>query len=177
MGQESHSNLYTQITQLRRKAALLAFILVLMHQYVEHAYLFFLPRWQHFWTQVLFYGLAGPLLAWLALTSLRRQVLETERAVCASSSLVPVSALADRSSGDPHRAPYVASVPQRHAIGMGLPAISSCLLRRPRKPVSALQRSHPGGHGHCRFAYGDCPRRGNDAPGGAGRDAERADLH
>ncbi len=80
MAKHQHSNLYRRITRLRWQAALLALVLVLIHQYIEHAYLFFLPRWHHFWTQVLFYGLVGPALAWLALTSLRQQVLETERA-------------------------------------------------------------------------------------------------
>lgn len=80
MAKDQHSDLYRRITRLRWQAALLALALVLVHQYIEHAYLFFLPRWHHFWTQVFFYGLVGPALAWLALTSLRRQVLETERA-------------------------------------------------------------------------------------------------
>lgn len=74
------TRLYDRITRLRWQAAVLALVLVFAHQWVEHAYLFFLPRWTHFWTQVTFYGLVGPILAWLALTSLRRQVQETEMA-------------------------------------------------------------------------------------------------
>lgn len=73
-------SLYQRIGRLRWQAAGLALVLVLLHQWIEHAYLFFLPRWSHFWTQVVFYGMVGPLMAWLALTSLRRQVAETEAA-------------------------------------------------------------------------------------------------
>lgn len=74
------SSLYARISRLRWQAAGLALVLVLVHQWIEHAYLFFLPRWTHFWTQVVFYGLVGPILAWLALSSLREQVAETEQA-------------------------------------------------------------------------------------------------
>lgn len=77
---DDKKSLVRWIGRLRWQAALLALGLVLLHQWIEHAYLFFLPKWTHFWTQVLVYGLVGPLLAWLGLTSLRRQVAETEQA-------------------------------------------------------------------------------------------------
>jgi two-component system nitrate/nitrite sensor histidine kinase NarX len=77
---ESHSPLFHRIGRLRWQAAFFAFSLVLIHQWIEHAYLFFLPRWTHFFTQVLFYGIVGPIVAWLGLTSLRNQVVETELA-------------------------------------------------------------------------------------------------
>lgn len=75
-----HSALYERIGRLRWQVAVLALVLVLVHQWIEHAYLFFLPKWTHFGTQVLFYGLGGPTLAWLALSSLRNQVAETDQA-------------------------------------------------------------------------------------------------
>ncbi len=59
---------------------MLAFFLVLVHQLIEHTWLMHLPRWQHFISQMLFYGLIGPSLAWWALTSIYRSVQETERA-------------------------------------------------------------------------------------------------
>jgi two-component system nitrate/nitrite sensor histidine kinase NarX len=77
---DGHNSIYRRVGRLRWQAALLAVALVLLHQWVEHAYLFFLPRWTHFWTQVAFYGVVGPSLAWLALTSLRNQMSETEQA-------------------------------------------------------------------------------------------------
>lgn len=75
-----HSSLYHRVSRLRWQVALLAIALVFLHQWIEHAYLFFLPRWTHFWTQVVFYGVVGPVLAWLALNSLREQIAETDQA-------------------------------------------------------------------------------------------------
>ncbi len=77
---DASQSLYRRIGRLRWQAAFFALLLVLLHQWIEHAYLFYLPRWTHFLTQVTFYGLVGPTLAWLALTSLRNQVGETEQA-------------------------------------------------------------------------------------------------
>lgn len=74
------SQLYRRITRLRWQAPLLAVLLVLVHQIIEHTWLMFLPHWWHFATQALFYGIVGPALAWWALTSLRRSVAETEAA-------------------------------------------------------------------------------------------------
>jgi two-component system nitrate/nitrite sensor histidine kinase NarX len=78
--QPDRSQLYKRLTKLRIQVPILALLLVLIHQIVEHTLLAHLPRWQHFATQVLFYGLVGPTLAWLALTSLRRSARETEEA-------------------------------------------------------------------------------------------------
>lgn len=69
-----------RIQRLRWQAPVLALLLVVVHQLLEHTWLMHLPRWQHFTSQVLFYGLMGPLLAWWALTSLRRRAAETEAA-------------------------------------------------------------------------------------------------
>lgn len=80
MADTKHSPLYRRLSRLRIQAPLLALALVLAHQLFEHTLIVQLPRWQHFLTQVLFYGLVGPALAWLALTSLRRSVGETEEA-------------------------------------------------------------------------------------------------
>jgi len=51
-----------------------------VHQVAEHTWLIYLPRWYHFTTQLLFYGLVGPAMTWMALSSLRRSVRETETA-------------------------------------------------------------------------------------------------
>lgn len=80
MGETDFSVVSQRIARLRWQAPILAFILVLTHQLVEHTWLIHLPRWQHFATQLLFYGLVGPALAWWALTSLRRSAQETESA-------------------------------------------------------------------------------------------------
>lgn len=69
-----------RINLLRWWAPLLAFLLVLTHQVVEHTWLSGLSRWPHFTTQLLFYGLVGPTLAWWALTSLYRRARESEQA-------------------------------------------------------------------------------------------------
>lgn len=78
MGASEASVLYRRIGRLRWQAPVLAVLLVLVHQIVEHTWLRHLPHWEHFFTQVLFYGIVGPALAWWALTSLLRQVRETE---------------------------------------------------------------------------------------------------
>ncbi len=78
MSASEASDLYRRIGRLRWQAPVLAVLLVLAHQVVEHTWLRGLPHWEHFLTQVLFYGIVGPFLAWWALTSLRRQVRETE---------------------------------------------------------------------------------------------------
>ncbi len=80
MGESSASQLDRRISRLRWQAPLLAFVLVLLHQLMEHTVLISLPRWQHFATQLVFYGAVGPILAWWALTSIRRSVLETQHA-------------------------------------------------------------------------------------------------
>lgn len=80
MSKTVSSQLYRRITRLRWQAPTLAFFLVLLHQIIEHTWLIHLPRWWHFATQVLFYGFVGPVLAWWALSSLRRSVAETETA-------------------------------------------------------------------------------------------------
>ncbi len=80
MNPTASSHLYRRITRLRWQAPLFAFLLVLAHQIVEHTVLLKLPPWQHFISQMLFYGLIGPLLAFWALSSLRRSVVETGKA-------------------------------------------------------------------------------------------------
>ncbi|HFE66496.1 MAG TPA: GAF domain-containing protein, partial [Chloroflexi bacterium] len=80
MNPTASSHLYRRITRLRWQAPLFAFLLVLAHQVIEHTVLLKLPPWQHFISQMLFYGLIGPLLAFWALSSLRRSVVETGKA-------------------------------------------------------------------------------------------------
>ncbi len=74
-----HSWLFQRVHQLQWQAPLLALLLVFVHQVIEHTWLAHLPRWEHFATQMLFYGLVGPTLAWLALSSLKENILKTER--------------------------------------------------------------------------------------------------
>lgn len=78
--EESRPKLSQRIQRLRWQAPVLALLLVVAHQLLEHTWLMHLPRWQHFTSQVLFYGLVGPILAWWALTSLHQQATETEAA-------------------------------------------------------------------------------------------------
>ncbi len=80
MNKDVQPKLSQRINRLRWQVPVLAFLLVLSHQILEHTWLVGLPRWRHFATQLLFYGLIGPVLAWWALTSLRRQAAETEAA-------------------------------------------------------------------------------------------------
>lgn len=80
MSDATASALFRRVSRLRWQVPLLALLLVLLHQYVEHTWLRSLSRWPHFASQVLFYGLVGPTLAWWALSSLRRSVGETEEA-------------------------------------------------------------------------------------------------
>jgi hypothetical protein len=51
------SKISHRIGRLRWQVPALALILVLAHQIIEHTWLIRLPRWQHFISQVLFYGL------------------------------------------------------------------------------------------------------------------------
>jgi DNA-binding CsgD family transcriptional regulator len=80
MTEATPRGLYRRLTRLRWQVPLLALLLVLGHQLVEHTWLAHLPRWEHFATQMVFYGLVGPGLAWAALTWLQRAVLEREQA-------------------------------------------------------------------------------------------------
>ncbi len=80
MNRTTSSTLYGRITRLRWQVPLFAFILVLIHQIIEHTLLLSLPPWKHFISQMLFYGLIGPAVAWWALTSIRRSIMETEAA-------------------------------------------------------------------------------------------------
>ncbi|MDK1029490.1 MAG: GAF domain-containing sensor histidine kinase [Anaerolineae bacterium] len=72
------SKISLRISRLRWQVPVLTLILVLVHQVIEHTWLIYLSRWQHFATQVLFYGLVGPAFAWWALTTLLRRAAEFE---------------------------------------------------------------------------------------------------
>ncbi|MFP3854786.1 MAG: GAF domain-containing protein [Anaerolineales bacterium] len=127
-----HSSLFHRIGRLRWQAAFLALVLVLLHQWIEHAYLFFLPRWAHFWTQVVFYGLVGPTLAWLALTSLRRQVVETEQAERA------VRRSRDELAEVNRRLEFLISVERRLAESDDEDELVTTMLELPRQVLPAL---------------------------------------
>lgn len=75
-----HLKLSQRINRLRWQVPVLAFLLVLVHQLLEHTWLWHLSHWQHFATQLVFYGLVGPVLVWWALTLLHRRADETEAA-------------------------------------------------------------------------------------------------
>lgn len=80
MVESPESKISYRIGQLRWQVPALALLLVLAHQIIEHTWLIYLPRWQHFVSQVLFYGLLGPTMAWWALSSLHKRALENEDA-------------------------------------------------------------------------------------------------
>ncbi len=69
-----------RIHRWRWQAPLVALVLVAIHQLLEHTWLQHLSRWEHFVSQLLFYGLVGPALAWWVLTTLYHRVQETARA-------------------------------------------------------------------------------------------------
>lgn len=66
-----------RIQRWRWQAPVFALLLVLVQQLLEHTILLHLPRWQHFASQMLFYGVIGPVLAWWALTFLAIHVGKT----------------------------------------------------------------------------------------------------
>ena len=80
MREDQQSSVSQRIARLRWQTPILAFLLVLAHQLIEHTWLIHLPPWQHFASQMLFYGMVGPALAIWVLTSLRKSALETEEA-------------------------------------------------------------------------------------------------
>ena len=67
-----------RLGRLRWQLPVLAFLLVLVDQLLQHTWLVNLPAWGHFASQVFFYGIVGSALAWWALTTLRRRIDETE---------------------------------------------------------------------------------------------------
>lgn len=74
------STLSQRIHHLHWQLPLLAFLLVLADQLIEHTWLVNLPIWAHFASQLLFYGFGVAALAWWALTLLRRRIDELEAA-------------------------------------------------------------------------------------------------
>lgn len=80
MRESAQIRLSQRVNRLRWQAPVLAFLLVLADQLLEHTWLGFLPAWGHFVSQMFFYGVIGSTLVWWGLTSLRRQVDETEAA-------------------------------------------------------------------------------------------------
>ncbi len=69
-----------RLRKWRWHAPVIALALVLAQQILEHTALAHLPRWHHFFSQLLFYGIIGPLLAWWALSILYRNAKEREEA-------------------------------------------------------------------------------------------------
>jgi signal transduction histidine kinase len=78
MNDEYYSKLRQRLGHLRWQLPVLAFLLVLVDQLLQHIWLVNLPDWGHFSSQVFLYGVVGSALAWWALTLLRRRVEEAE---------------------------------------------------------------------------------------------------
>ncbi len=87
--------LLRRVGRWRWQAPILALVLVSLHQTLEHTLLLHLPRWHHFATQLLFYGLIGPLLAWWTLGFIQHRVQET---LAAYRSLIRTGRALDRAN-------------------------------------------------------------------------------
>ncbi len=74
------SPLAGRLRRLRRLLPGAALLVVVLHQAVEHTWLKDLSLPLHFLTQILFYGLLGPLLAWGTLVWIEARVRERDRA-------------------------------------------------------------------------------------------------
>ncbi|HHH41755.1 MAG TPA: hypothetical protein ENK56_07090 [Chloroflexi bacterium] len=83
--------LYQRLLALRRVLPIAAFLLVLAHQALEHAWLSGLPRPLHMLSQIAVYGTVGPALAWLTLTWLAERVRERDEAEAHLRALYQVS--------------------------------------------------------------------------------------
>ena len=79
METESSSTLLNRIARYRWQLPSLILILVLVHQIIEHTTLIELPRWQHFLTQVLFYGIIGPVTVRFLLVWIHKRLAEKEQ--------------------------------------------------------------------------------------------------
>jgi signal transduction histidine kinase len=79
-GTGTGSPLYRRLAFLRLALPVVAFALVLTQQIIEHTVLRSLGVFQHFTTQMLFYGILGPGLAWATLTWITRRVRERDEA-------------------------------------------------------------------------------------------------
>ncbi|MEW5961531.1 MAG: histidine kinase, partial [Chloroflexota bacterium] len=121
-----------RIQRLRWQAPVLALLLVVVHQLLEHTWLMHLPRWQHFTSQILFYGLLGPLLAWWALTSLRRRAAEIEAAHQALNRAHTALAEANQ------RLEFLVRVSRRLAEAEDEVALIEVILNLPQEVVPAV---------------------------------------
>ncbi|RMF26056.1 MAG: hypothetical protein D6759_20345, partial [Chloroflexi bacterium] len=83
--------LYQRLLALRRVLPIAAFLLVLAHQVLEHAWLSGLPRPLHLLSQVAVYGTVGPALAWLTLTWLAGRIRERDEAEAHLRTLYQIS--------------------------------------------------------------------------------------
>lgn len=85
------SPLYQRLIALRLAVPLIAFALVLSHQVAEHTLLRSLGVFQHFLSQMLFYGIIGPTLAWATLHWITYRVRERDEAEAHLAALYEVS--------------------------------------------------------------------------------------
>lgn len=69
-----------RINLLRWFLSVTAFFVVFIQQIIEHTWLKDLSWPQHFASQLIFYGIVGPTVVWIALTWIARSVAERERA-------------------------------------------------------------------------------------------------
>lgn len=85
-------DLLQHLNVLRWVLPTLAFIVVLLHQIVEHFTMLRAFPWRlHFASQVLFYGIAGPLVVWVLFTGIKRSVEARERATAQLATLYEFS--------------------------------------------------------------------------------------
>jgi signal transduction histidine kinase len=89
--QGSVSLLYRRLRTFRYVLPIIAFLLVVVHQFLAHTWFRSLPWFQHFLWQVLLYGTVGPILIWFVLTWLVRWVRGRDEVEAYLRSLYQVS--------------------------------------------------------------------------------------
>jgi signal transduction histidine kinase len=137
--QESVDSLYRSARLLRYVLPLAAFLFVVVHQSITHAW-FRLPGWSpHLFWQVLPYSTIGPIVVWLALTWFARWVRERDEAETHLRCLNDIS--------------------RQAATATEMEAIVDIALRMPEEIVSPVAtslvlREHPDGAWSLAGTYG-----------------------
>lgn len=132
MREQSYAKLSQRINRLRWQVPVLAFVLVLADQLMEHVWVNFSPGWGHFVAQVFFYGVIGSALVWWALTSLRRRIDETE---IAQRALEQAHAALSEAN---QRLEFLIQVNRRLAEAEDEEALTEVILDLPLEVVPAL---------------------------------------
>jgi signal transduction histidine kinase len=139
------SKLSHRLGRLRWQLPVLAFMLVLVDQLLQHTWMVNLPGWGHFASQVFFYGIVGSALAWWALTALRRRVDETE------ATQRELRQAYDELTGANQRLEFLVKVNRRLAEAEDEESLCDVILDLPLEVVPALgcslirfdERGHP----------------------------------